>query len=126
MQLLKVNDLTIKFGGLTAVSDFALNLSDHDLVGLIGPNGAGKTTIFNMLTGVYAPTSGTIEFNGEFIQGIKPYDITKKRIARTFQNIRLFKDLTVLDNVKISFNYNVKYNLIHSILRLPKFTKEEA
>ncbi|MBW9152659.1 ABC transporter ATP-binding protein [Clostridium estertheticum] len=126
MQLLKVNDLTIKFGGLTAVSDFALNLSDHDLVGLIGPNGAGKTTIFNMLTGVYAPTSGTIEFNGEFIQGIKPYDITKKRIARTFQNIRLFKDLTVLDNVKISFNYNVKYNLFHSILRLPKFNKEEA
>ncbi|MBU3185890.1 ABC transporter ATP-binding protein [Clostridium estertheticum] len=126
MQLLKVNDLTIKFGGLTAVSDFALNLSEHDLVGLIGPNGAGKTTIFNMLTGVYAPTYGTIEFNGEFIQGIKPYDITKKRIARTFQNIRLFKDLTVLDNVKISFNYNVKYNLFHSILRLPKFKKEEA
>ncbi|MCB2294410.1 ABC transporter ATP-binding protein [Clostridium algoriphilum] len=126
MQLLKANDLTIKFGGLTAVSNFSLNISEHDLVGLIGPNGAGKTTIFNMLTGVYAPTSGTIEFNGEFIQGIKPYEITKKRIARTFQNIRLFKELTVLDNVKISFNYNVKYNLFHSILRLPKFNREEA
>jgi len=75
------NDLTIKFGGLTAVSDFSLNLFQHDLVGLIGPNGAGKTTIFNMLTGVYAPTTGTIEFNGEFIQGIKPYEITKKRIS---------------------------------------------
>jgi len=126
MSLLKADKLTIKFGGLTAVSDFSLNMNDHDLVGLIGPNGAGKTTIFNMLTGVYAPTSGNIEFNGEFIQGIKPYEITKKRIARTFQNIRLFKDLTVLDNVKISFNYNVKYNLFHAIFRLPKFTKEEA
>ena len=126
MQLLKADKLTIVFGGLTAVSDFSLNLEEHDLVGLIGPNGAGKTTIFNMLTGVYSPTSGTIEFNGEFIQGIKPYEITKKRIARTFQNIRLFKDLTVLDNVKISFNYNVKYNLFHSILRLPKFNREEA
>ena len=126
MSLLKANNLTIKFGGLTAVSNFSLSLGEHDLVGLIGPNGAGKTTIFNMLTGVYSPTSGTIEFGGEFIQGIKPYDITKKRIARTFQNIRLFKNLTVLDNVKISFNYNVKYNLFHSIFRLPKFYKEEA
>jgi len=126
MTLLKANNLTIKFGGLTAVSDFSLSLSQQDLVGLIGPNGAGKTTIFNMLTGVYAPTSGTIEFNGDFIQGIKPYEITKKRIARTFQNIRLFKNLTVLDNVKISFDYNVKYNLLHSIFRLPKFNKEEA
>ena len=125
MSLLKANNLTIKFGGLTAVSDFSLNLGEHDLVGLIGPNGAGKTTIFNMLTGVYSPTSGTIEFGGEFIEGIKPYEITKKRIARTFQNIRLFKNLSVLDNVKISYNYNVKYNLIHSIFRLPKFFKEE-
>jgi len=125
MTLLKANNLTIKFGGLTAVSDFSLNLSQHDLVGLIGPNGAGKTTIFNMLTGVYSPTTGTIEFNGEFIHGIKPYEITKKRISRTFQNIRLFKNLTVLDNVKISFDYNVNYNLFHSIFRLPKFHKEE-
>lgn len=125
MALLKVNNLTIKFGGLTAVSDFSLSLEDNDLYGLIGPNGAGKTTIFNMLTGVYAPTSGSIEFNGEQIQGIKPYNITKKRIARTFQNIRLFKNLTVLDNVKISYNYRVKYNLAHSILRLPKFVRGE-
>ena len=125
MSLLKANNLTIKFGGLTAVSDFSLNLSEHDLVGLIGPNGAGKTTIFNMLTGVYSPTSGTIEFDGEYIQGIKPYNITKKRIARTFQNIRLFKDLSVIDNVKISFNYSLKYNLFHAIFRLPKFFQEE-
>ena len=125
MSLLKANNLTIKFGGLTAVSNFSLNLGEHDLVGLIGPNGAGKTTIFNMLTGVYSPTSGTIEFGGEFIEGIKPYDITKKRIARTFQNIRLFKNLSVIDNVKISFNYNVKYNLFDAVFRLPKFFKEE-
>ncbi|MDT8716707.1 ABC transporter ATP-binding protein [Clostridium sp. 19966] len=126
MALLKADKLTIKFGGLTAVSDFSLSINEHELVGLIGPNGAGKTTVFNMLTGVYAPTSGTINFNGEKIEGIKPYEITKKKIARTFQNIRLFKKLTVLENVKISFNYNVKYNIFHSMLRLPKFFKEEA
>lgn len=125
MQLLKANNLTIRFGGLAAVTDFSLAIGDNDLVGLIGPNGAGKTTIFNMLTGVYSPTSGNIEFSGEFIEGIKPYEITKKRMARTFQNIRLFKSLSVLDNVKISFNYGIKYNLVHSILRLPKFFKEE-
>lgn len=126
MQLLKATNLTIRFGGLTAVTDFSQTIDDNALVGLIGPNGAGKTTIFNMLTGVYAPTSGNIEFCGENIEGIKPYEITKKKIARTFQNIRLFKKMTVLDNVKISFNYQVKYNLFHSILRLPKFFKEEA
>ena len=125
MTLLKADQLTIKFGGLTAVSDFSLTLEENNLVGLIGPNGAGKTTIFNMLTGVYAPTSGSIEFRGEFIQGIKPYHITKKKIARTFQNIRLFKNLTVLDNVKISFNYQVKYNLLEAIARLPKFFRGE-
>lgn len=125
MTLLKASNISIKFGGLTAVSDFSLFLGDNDLYGLIGPNGAGKTTIFNMLTGVYAPTSGNIEFNGEQIEGIKPYHITKKRIARTFQNIRLFKNLTVLDNLKISYNYRVKYNLVHSILRLPKFARGE-
>ena len=125
MQLLKANNLTIRFGGLAAVTDFSLIIGDNDLVGLIGPNGAGKTTIFNMLTGVYSPTSGNIQFSGEFIEGIKPYEITKKKMARTFQNIRLFKSLSVLDNVKISYNYGIKYNLFHSIFRLPKFFKGE-
>lgn len=125
MSLLEVKDLSIRFGGLLAVSDFTLEIGNNDLIGLIGPNGAGKTTIFNMLTGVYVPTTGTIEFEGKVINGFKPYDITKNGIARTFQNIRLFKNLTVIDNVKMSFNYQVKYNLVHSILRLPKFIKEE-
>lgn len=125
MALLKVNDLTIKFGGLTAVSDFSLEMNEHDIVGLIGPNGAGKTTIFNMLTGVYAPTSGKIEFLNENIEGIKPYEITKKKIARTFQNIRLFKKLTVIENLKISFNYQIKYNLCHSVLRLRNISKKK-
>lgn len=125
MTLLKADSLTIKFGGLTAVSNFSLNIGTNDLIGLIGPNGAGKTTIFNMLTGVYTPTSGSIELANEDITGIKPYEITKKKIARTFQNIRLFSNLSVIDNVKISFNYQVKYNFLDAILRLPKFFKEE-
>ena len=124
--MLEVKDLTIKFGGLVAVSNFSLNIGEKEVVGLIGPNGAGKTTVFNMLTGVYAPTSGTISYLGEDIQGLKPYIITSKKIARTFQNIRLFSDLSVLDNVKISYDYKLKYNLLDSILRTPRFRKEEA
>lgn len=124
--MLTVKDLTIKFGGLVAVSNFSLNIGEKEVVGLIGPNGAGKTTVFNMLTGVYAPTSGTISYLGENIQGLKPYIITSKKIARTFQNIRLFSDLSVLDNVKISYDYKLKYNLLDSILRTPRFRKEEA
>lgn len=103
-----------------------MQMGDNDLFGLIGPNGAGKTTVFNMLTGVYTPTTGKVLFNGESIAGLKPYNITKKRIARTFQNIRLMKSLTVLDNVKISYIYQTKYNLAASILRLPSFFLEEA
>ncbi|MBU5317002.1 ABC transporter ATP-binding protein [Clostridium bornimense] len=124
--MLEVKDLTIKFGGLVAVSNFFLNIGEKEVVGLIGPNGAGKTTVFNMLTGVYTPTSGTISYLGEDIQGLKPYIITSKKIARTFQNIRLFSDLSVLDNVKISYDYKLKYNLLDSILRTPRFRKEEA
>ena len=124
--MLDVKDLTIKFGGLVAVSNFSLNICEKEVVGLIGPNGAGKTTVFNMLTGVYAPTSGTISYLGEDIQGLKPYIITSKKIARTFQNIRLFSDLSVLDNVKISYDYKLKYNLLDSILRTPRFKKEES
>ena len=126
MPLLDIEKITIKFGGLTAVSDFSLSMEDNDLFGLIGPNGAGKTTIFNMLTGVYAPTSGRIVFNGENIQGIKPHEVTKKKISRTFQNIRLMKNLTVMDNVKVSFTYQTDYSLLSSILRLPSYFREEG
>ncbi len=125
MPLLKVDNLGIKFGGLEAVSGFCLEIEQGELVGLIGPNGAGKTTIFNLLTGVYAPTEGTIELCNEKIQGLKPYEITRKNIARTFQNIRLFKNMTVLENVKISYNYQVNYNFIDTVFRLPKYFKEE-
>jgi branched-chain amino acid transport system ATP-binding protein len=124
--MLNVEHLSIVFGGLKAVSDFNLTINEKEIVGLIGPNGAGKTTVFNMLTGVYNPTEGTIAYLGEKIQGLKPYNITKKKIARTFQNIRLFSNLTVLDNVKVSFNYRVNYSLFDSIFRTPKFKKEEA
>ncbi len=124
--MLDVQNLSIVFGGLKAVSDFNLAIAEKEIVGLIGPNGAGKTTVFNMLTGVYTPTEGTIAYLGEKIQGLKPYNITKKKIARTFQNIRLFSNLTVLDNVKVSFNYRINYSLFDSILRTPKFRKTEA
>jgi len=124
--MLDVQNLSIEFGGLKAVSDFNLTINEKEIVGLIGPNGAGKTTVFNMLTGVYKPTQGTIAYLGEKIQGLKPYNITKKKIARTFQNIRLFSSLTVLDNVKVSFNYRIQYSLFDSIFRTPKFNKVEA
>ena len=123
--MLNVENLSIEFGGLKAVSNFNITIDAQEIVGLIGPNGAGKTTVFNMLTGVYTPTEGTIAYLGEKIQGLKPYNITKKKIARTFQNIRLFSNLTVLDNVKVSFNYRVNYSLFDSIFRTPKFRKEE-
>ncbi|HEX3018629.1 MAG TPA: ABC transporter ATP-binding protein [Caproicibacter sp.] len=125
MPLLDVQNISIRFGGLTAVADFSMQMEDNDIYGLIGPNGAGKTTVFNMLTGVYTPTSGTMLFNGEAIAGLKPFNITKKKIARTFQNIRLMKNLTVLENVKISYIYQAKYNLASAILRLPSYFKEE-
>src|SRR5258708_17151549 len=99
--LLDARDVTIRFGGLTAVSHFNLGMQPHELVGLIGPNGAGKTTIFNMLTGVYKPTEGEIFVTGQPTRNCKPHEITALGVARTFQNIRLFKDLTVLDNATI-------------------------
>src|SRR3989337_2085839 len=99
--LLQAKGVTIRFGGLTAGSNFNLEIRPPELVGLTGPNGAGKTTIFNMLTGVYRPTEGSIHIGGVSTQDMRPYQITRLGVARTFQNIRLFKDLTVLDNVKI-------------------------
>lgn len=125
MSLLSVENLTITFGGLTAVSNVNMEIGEHQLIGLIGPNGAGKTTLFNMLTGVYKPTLGKIELNGERIDGTKPYNITSKRIARTFQNIRLFPELTVLQNVMISFNFQAKSGLLASILNTPAQIFEE-
>lgn len=123
--ILKASDLGISFGGLKAVSGFNLTLEEHDLVGLIGPNGAGKTTVFNLLTGVYQPTEGAIELEGHSIMGKSPHQLVKLGIARTFQNIRLFKDITVLDNVRIAFNHQMKTSLLSSMLRLPSYWKEE-
>jgi branched-chain amino acid transport system ATP-binding protein len=130
MAVLDARSISIMFGGLKAVSNFDLKLEKGELVGLIGPNGAGKTTVFNMLTGVYNPTSGDIlidnrDSKASSIIGKKPYQITQMGIARTFQNIRLFKDLTVLDNVKIAYHFNVKYNSLQAIFRTSAFYNEE-
>ena len=125
MPLLEARGVTIRFGGLTAVADFNLAMEQHELVGLIGPNGAGKTTIFNMLTGVYAPTAGTIVFDGHATTGCKPYEITARGVARTFQNIRLFKDLTVLDNVKIGGHIHYKYSGAAAVLHTNRFHHAE-
>ena len=123
--LLKCENVSEVFGGLKAVSDFNLYINPGELVGLIGPNGAGKTTAFNLFTGVYQPTTGTITFAGESLLGLKPYQITQKGIARTFQNIRLFSELSVLDNVKIAFHSHVKYGLLESVLRIGRYFSEE-
>ena len=122
---LEAKKVGINFGGLKAVDNFNLNLFEKEIVGLIGPNGAGKTTTFNILTGVYTPTSGAIRVEGENIVGLKPHQIVDRGIARTFQNIRLFSDLTVLDNVKIAFQKQMKYSIVEGILRLPRYWKEE-
>jgi branched-chain amino acid transport system ATP-binding protein len=125
LTILNTNKLGKTFGGLKAVDNFDIYLNHGELVGLIGPNGAGKTTAFNMLTGVYLPTSGDIQFYEESIVGKKPYEITQKGIGRTFQNIRLFKDLTVIDNVKIAYHQNVKYGVTAGILQTKKYKIEE-
>jgi len=125
MPHLQINNLCKAFGGLSAVLNFDFYINKGELVGLIGPNGAGKTTVFNLITGVYKPDQGNIYLNGEDITGMPPYDICKKGIARTFQNIRLFNDLSVLDNVKISLHIYVPYSLATAFLRLPVFFKGE-
>ena len=129
MALLTVKNLTKSFGGLTAVSDVNMQIEQGELVGLIGPNGAGKTTLFNLLTGVYEPTTGKVILNTNGkereIQGKKPYNICGEGVARTFQNIRLFKELTVLDNVRIAMHQRVGYNMVDAFFHTPKYVKEE-
>lgn len=125
MALLDVQHLTKHFGGLTAVGDVTLELNEGELVGLIGPNGAGKTTLFNLLTGVYEPSEGTVTLDGHLLNGQPPYKIASLGLGRTFQNIRLFKDLTVLDNVLIAFGNHHKQHVAASLFRLPAYYKNE-
>jgi len=129
--VLNVDQLTLAFGGLQAVSGFNLILNQGELVGLIGPNGAGKTTVFNLLTGVYRPDNGRIllytapDTPGRNIAGFKPHQITRLGLARTFQNIRLFKELSVIDNVKIGYHFKVQYQIGDAVLRTPRYFQEE-
>ena len=125
MAMLEVNHLAIQFGGLRAVDGFNVSIEKGQLYGLIGPNGAGKTTIFNLLTGVYKPTEGIIKLDGQDITGKSTIEINKAGIARTFQNIRLFKDMPVLDNVKVGLHNHHSYSTLAGILRLPKYHKVE-
>ena len=124
-ELLRTEDVSEVFGGLKAVADFNIYINKGELIGLIGPNGAGKTTAFNLITGVYQPTTGEITFDGKSLVGLRPYQITQRGIARTFQNIRLFSELSVLDNVKIAYHCHVKYGLLESVLRMGRYFKEE-
>ena len=123
--LLSVNSLSISFGGLRAVDDFSVEIKKGALYGLIGPNGAGKTTVFNLLTGVYKPDEGRIMLDGKNITGMTTVEINKAGIARTFQNIRLFKDLSVLDNVKVGLHNHYEYSTLTGILRLPSYFRVE-
>ncbi|MBS5873117.1 MAG: ABC transporter ATP-binding protein [Clostridiales bacterium] len=123
--VLETRNLGITFGGLKALEGVHFRLHEKEIIGLIGPNGAGKTTVFNLLTDVYYPTNGEIELEGNSIVGKKTYQITQNGIARTFQNIRLFKDVTVLDNVKTAMTSKMKYSLIAGIFRLPSYRREE-
>lgn len=129
MSLLSVKHLTKNFGGLCAVSNVSMEINEHELIGLIGPNGAGKTTLFNLLTGVYEPSEGSIELNvdGKMteIGGMKPYRVTQMGLSRTFQNIRLFKNMTALENVKVAMHKDIKYGTLAVILRLPSYYREE-
>ena len=125
MAMLEVKNLGISFGGLKAVNDFGLTIEKGQLYGLIGPNGAGKTTVFNLLTGVYRQDTGTILLDGQNITGKKTIDINQEGVARTFQNIRLFKELSVLDNVKAGLHNHYKYSTLEGIFRLPRFYKVE-
>ena len=124
-ELLKVDNVSMVFGGLRAGSNLSMHIDEGELIGLIGPNGAGKTTALNMSTGVYTPTEGKVYFNGQQSSGKKSYQVTQMGMARTFQNIRLFSELSVIDNVKIAYNMHVTYNLADAIVRDGKYLSEE-
>jgi len=123
--VLVTDKATIKFGGLTAVKELDMNVSQGEIYGLIGPNGAGKTTVFNLLTGVYEPTSGDIRIGGTRVNGLKPYQISRLGVSRTFQNIRLFPSMTVLDNVVTACHRHSKQGLVDAVFRLPRYFKDE-
>ncbi|MDY3860459.1 MAG: ABC transporter ATP-binding protein [Candidatus Limivicinus sp.] len=123
--VLETRKLGISFGGLKAVNDFNIKIYQGELVGLIGPNGAGKTTVFNLLTGVYVPTEGTVMLNGVPLNGKKTYQFVHAGVARTFQNIRLFRDMSVIDNVRAAFTKDIKYNFFDASFRTPRFWNEE-
>ncbi|MBV5277974.1 MAG: ABC transporter ATP-binding protein [Campylobacteraceae bacterium] len=123
--ILKVDNVTKNFGGVTAIKETGFTVNPKEIYGLIGPNGAGKTTMFNIITGNYAPTSGQVIFRNESLSGLKPHQIVRKGIARTFQNIRLFSSMSVLDNVLIGFDFQARYSFLESIVRFPRFISEE-
>ncbi|MGL1862913.1 MAG: ABC transporter ATP-binding protein [Pseudodesulfovibrio sp.] len=125
MSLMKIDGLTQRFGGLQAVSEFSVEMKGGELMGLIGPNGAGKTTIFNLISGFYQPTEGTITVGDTPTAGLKPHQVTSLGVARTFQNIRLWHDMTVLDNIRIAQHYRLGYNVMDSILRGKKYRERE-
>jgi branched-chain amino acid transport system ATP-binding protein len=125
MALLSINGLTQKFGGLLAVSDFNIELEGGELVGLIGPNGAGKTTVFNVVSGFYQPSDGEIVLNGVKTRGLRPHQVTALGVARTFQNIRLWHDMTVLDNIRVSQHYRMGYNLLDAFRRSKRYVENE-
>ena len=122
---LRTSKCTIRFGGLVAVNELDMQVKRGEIYGLIGPNGAGKTTIFNLLTGVYEPTSGDIHFEGERINGLRPYQISRRGVSRTFQNIRLFPGMSVLENVMTACHIHARQNLIDAVLRLPRYYHDE-
>ena len=126
MALLELDACSLRFGGLTAVDQLSAAVREHSLTGLIGPNGAGKTSVFNLITGVYRPTSGAVRFAGQSLAGRRPFQITRLGIARTFQNIRLFQSLTVFDNVRVAFHQHLRHHSVQSLARLPSFRTEES
>lgn len=124
--MLKIKNVTVSFGGIVALNNVNIDVKKSSIIGLIGPNGAGKTTVFNIITGIYNPNAGKIEFSNYDITSKKTYQVAGLGVSRTFQNIRLFKELTVLDNVKISFHKNIEYTLFDAVFRTNKYLKEET